>query len=70
MWDFPKGEVELGEDIKQTAVREVREQKNLIHDVDFQITNQTAPSITYGSGKRKKQVPIFWIVVCPPKLQP
>jgi 8-oxo-dGTP pyrophosphatase MutT (NUDIX family) len=59
LWDFPKGEVELGEDIKQTAVREVREETNLIHDVDFQMTNQTAPSITYGSGKRKKTATYF-----------
>ncbi|MCF7983396.1 MAG: NUDIX domain-containing protein [Thiohalocapsa sp.] len=49
-WDFPKGEIENGEDPLQTAVREVREETDLT-GLDFRwghIYTETEP---YGRGK-------------------
>ena len=52
-WDFPKGEVEPGEDPLDTAVREVAEEAG-ITELEFpwgDIFMETEP---YGSGRRRK----------------
>ena len=58
-WDFPKGEREATENGKDTAIREVKEETDLDIDVDFQVSDQTTPSIVYGSGKNKKTASYF-----------
>lgn len=58
-WDFPKGEVDASEDGRDTAIREVKEETDLDIGVDFQISDQTTPSIIYGSGKNKKTALYF-----------
>ena len=52
-WDFPKGEVEKGEDPFETALREVREETGL-ETLDFpwgKVYTETEP---YGSARRRK----------------
>ncbi len=52
-WDFPKGEVEAGEDPLQAAIREVAEETG-ITQLEFpwgQVYRETPP---YNSGTRRK----------------
>lgn len=49
-WDFPKGEVEAGEDPLETAVREVREETDLT-DLDFRWGREFTETEPYGRGK-------------------
>ena len=58
-WDFPKGHLEPGETAFDAAVREVLEETTLTHGVDFTHTGEQAPSITYGTGRRKKTATYF-----------
>ena len=53
-WDFPKGEVEEGEILVQTAIRETEEETTLQHGADYILTGASAPPVTYGSGIKKK----------------
>ncbi len=58
-WDFPKGELEKGEDLQSAAVRETAEETTLQQDYDYMLTGKVTPSITYGSGKKKKTAVYF-----------
>jgi len=53
-WDFPKGHVEEGESLINAAVRETQEETTLVADLDLSLVGLNTPSITYGSGDRKK----------------
>ena len=58
-WDFPKGQLEEGEAAIDAAVRETLEETSLKDGVDYVLTGESAPSITYGSGKSKKTALFF-----------
>lgn len=58
-WDFPKGQLEDGESAISAAIRETLEETTLQHGADYILTGVTAPSITYGSGSRKKTAMYF-----------
>ena len=58
-WDFPKGRLEANESTFDAAVREVLEETTLTPGVDFTYTGEQAPSITYGTGRRKKTATYF-----------
>lgn len=49
-WDFPKGEVEPGEDPLDTARREVKEETGL-RDLDFRWGEACTETPPYGHGK-------------------
>lgn len=49
-WDFPKGEIEDGEDPLQTAAREVEEETGL-RDLQFHWGEQFHETPAYGRGK-------------------
>jgi bis(5'-nucleosidyl)-tetraphosphatase len=54
LWDFPKGHAEEGESLINAAVRETHEETTLAAALDLSLVGLSAPSITYGSGNRKK----------------
>lgn len=58
-WDFPKGQLEAGESHLEAAKREVEEEVTLVSGVDYSLTGEMAPPVTYGSGKRKKTATYF-----------
>jgi len=58
-WDFPKGELEEGEAAISAAIRETVEETTLLHGADYILVGETAPPITYGSGKAKKTATYF-----------
>ena len=58
-WGFPKGKAELGETREQTAARETLEETGLEEDTDWSLNGERTPSITYGSGKKKKTAAYF-----------
>jgi bis(5'-nucleosidyl)-tetraphosphatase len=49
-WDFPKGMVEAGEDPRDAAVREVREEST-IDDLDFAWGDDSMQTGPYSNGK-------------------
>jgi 8-oxo-dGTP pyrophosphatase MutT (NUDIX family) len=49
-WDFPKGRVEAGEDARQAAVREVREESALT-DLEFRWGEASRDTEPYAGGK-------------------
>jgi bis(5'-nucleosidyl)-tetraphosphatase len=59
-WDFPKGNIELGEEERQTAVREIMEETG-ISDVSFIEGFQHVVSYRYRKGRRvvSKEVVFF-----------
>lgn len=57
-WDFPKGHVEDGETLIEAAVRELEEETTLSTE-DIKLIGLKAPSVTYGSGKKKKTATYF-----------
>ena len=57
-WDFPKGQVDPGETLIEAAIRELEEETTLTLS-DIALIGLTAPSVTYGSGKRKKTATYF-----------
>jgi 8-oxo-dGTP pyrophosphatase MutT (NUDIX family) len=57
-WDFPKGHIEEGENLIGAAVRETEEETTLT-TADYSLVGLNTPSITYGSGKKKKTVTYF-----------
>lgn len=59
-WDFPKGNIELGETERQTAVREIREETS-ISDVTFIEGFRHLVSYRYRKGRRvvSKEVVFF-----------
>jgi len=58
-WDFPKGCVELGEDLLQAAMRETEEETTLVPIVDYTLTGARAPTIQRSYGKKKKEITYF-----------
>jgi bis(5'-nucleosidyl)-tetraphosphatase len=58
-WGFPKGKAEPGETKEQTATRETLEETGLESDLDWSFTGEQTPSVTYGSGKKKKTASYF-----------
>ena len=59
-WDFPKGHVEEGETLTQTAIRETEEETTLSHGEDYILTGDSSPSTTYGRGKKQKTAYYFY----------
>ena len=57
-WDFPKGQLDEGETHIEAAVRELEEETTLTLS-DIRLNGLSAPSITYGSGDRKKTATYF-----------
>lgn len=57
-WDFPKGQLDPGESHVEAAVRELEEETTLTLK-DVTLIGLKAPSVTYGSGKRKKTATYF-----------
>lgn len=53
-WDFPKGQLELGETHVHAAVREVEEETTLRHGSDYILSGPAAGATTYGTGAKKK----------------
>src|SRR5262245_28202176 len=49
-WDFPKGMVEVGEDPRDAAVREVREEST-IEDLEFVWGDDSIQTGPYSNGK-------------------
>jgi|TARA_Y100000034_G_scaffold121545_1_gene165892 8-oxo-dGTP pyrophosphatase MutT (NUDIX family) len=58
-WDFPKGHVEQGETLMTAAVRETLEETTLEWGVDYDMSGLQSPSVSYGSGKRRKTATYF-----------
>ena len=58
-WDFPKGQLEAGESHLEAAIREVEEETTLKSGVDYLLTGEMAPPVTYGSGKKQKTATYF-----------
>ena len=57
-WDFPKGTLDKNESHQKAAIRELEEETTLTL-ADVSLSGVKAPSITYGSGKKKKQATYF-----------
>jgi len=57
-WDFPKGQQDPGESLIETAIRELEEETTLTLS-DISLIGLKAPSIVYGSGKKKKTATYF-----------
>ena len=57
-WDFPKGQQDPGESLIETAIRELEEETTLALS-DIRLIGLKAPSIVYGSGKKKKTATYF-----------
>ena len=57
-WDFPKGQLDPGETHIEAAIRELEEETTLTLS-DISLIGLTTPSVTYGSGKRKKTATYF-----------
>ena len=53
-WDFPKGKLDEGESHVEAAVRELLEETTLLIGTDASLVGVSAPSVTYGSGSKKK----------------
>jgi 8-oxo-dGTP pyrophosphatase MutT (NUDIX family) len=49
-WDFPKGQVEAGEDALAAAIRETREEAG-VHDLEFVWGEDYAETAPYAGGK-------------------
>jgi bis(5'-nucleosidyl)-tetraphosphatase len=59
-WDFPKGNIEAGENEKQTAIREIREETG-ITDIEFFDGFRMKIKYTYRHGKKlvRKEVALY-----------
>ena len=58
-WGFPKGRADPGEDKEQTASRETLEETGLEGGADWSFTGEQTPTVTYGSGKKRKTASYF-----------
>jgi|TARA_R110000824_G_scaffold181438_2_gene362198 bis(5'-nucleosidyl)-tetraphosphatase len=58
-WDFPKGQVEPNESLIEAAARELLEETDISVGSDVRLAGITAPSVTYGSGKKSKTATYF-----------
>lgn len=50
-WGFPKGHVELGENLEQTAQREIREETSLDLPIDTSFSVKTSYDLPNGNNK-------------------
>lgn len=59
-WDFPKGNIEAGENEKQTAIREIREE-TYINDIEFLDGFRMKIEYKYRHGKKvvRKEVVLY-----------
>ena len=57
-WDFPKGQLDEGESHVEAAIRELAEETTLTL-ADIKLNGLQTPSVTYGSGSKKKQATYF-----------
>ena len=58
-WDFPKGQLEPNESLVAAAVRELLEETDISVGSDVRLVGITAPSVTYGSGNKRKTATYF-----------
>ena len=57
-WDFPKGQLDPGEDHRSAAMRELAEETGL-GGGDVEMRPEVSPSVVYGSGKGRKRATYF-----------
>ena len=60
-WDFPKGHIEEGESLEESALREVREESG-ISDVKMVDGFRERTEYTYTRKGRKRQKQVIWFV--------
>jgi 8-oxo-dGTP pyrophosphatase MutT (NUDIX family) len=58
-WVFPKGRVEPGEDLQQTAVREVQEESGVVAKIIDEVPNSEHYIYTFNGEKISKTVHYF-----------
>jgi len=56
-WSFPKGKLDEGEDLRDCAVREVREETGMRCDVGVRL-----PLVTYRDRARRRKGVAYWLM--------
>jgi len=71
-WDWPKGEIDLGESYLDAALRELWEETRYsAHDIQLvQELMTKAEVVTYGSGKSAKTAIYFYAILTSPDKVP
>ena len=71
-WDWPKGQLDLGESHIQSAIRELEEETGYTAD-DIQLVQELIDRpevVTYGSGKSAKTATYFYAVLLNTQKEP